>query len=627
MAEILGSISELFYNNNRYSSRIKREKRKKNYRVYASTLLISFLYYYALEICNKNWLFNGAVFTFVNIFLIYSLIYLLSTVFVKRWIASIVCGGVTTTVSVINFYTVMYRNKPVSPLDIQNAQTAFNVLGSYEFGFHFTVLASLVLYAAGILTAVFLLRKYEKEKEQGVREYIIRLGAALGLSAVLLYLVFFAGFSLKPKHTLVWSWEETYKKYGFLCVSEEMWESSLNLVKKPYGYDEEALKSAFSENDDKESGKAKKERTPDIILIMNETFFDLSNVTEIETDKSVTPFIDSLKNKVTGYSIVPGSGGGTNRSEYELLTSNSLTLMPDVTPFAFLELDGADSIVKFLKEKGYETAASHCAGDVNYARGIAYPKLGFDNSYFIGSFGDFEKYGERPYATDKYVYEHMIEKYNSMGDGPRFFFNLTIQNHGDWDLNDENEDLIHTTSDFGEYTDDINEYLSCISLSDSAFEYLVNYYKKCDRDVIICMVGDHSPVFTPEIATIDVNDSFEYLKLYATPYVMWANFDIEDGDLGYTSMPYIVPLMLKYAGVAPSEYYAFMINMYDKFPAVMSNNHYMTAEKEVVYYDNSKIAPEIKTYFDLVYNRIGKDANRIDEIHSSQRQNKEKNSK
>lgn len=613
MAELFTNISGMFYTNNRYSTQIRRKKRNDNLKVYSATFLISFLYYYALEMCNRNWLFNGFLFTFVNIFMIYGFIYILGLIFVKRWIGAIVGGAVTTVIAIINFYTVLYRNQPASPLDIHNAGTALSVLGSYDFILDIKVVLAILLYAGGVCLAVLWLKKLENKKENDLREYLVRLISTVSISLIFLYVVFFASFSLKPKFTLVWSWEESYHKYGYLALSEEMLVKSFNTVKMPYGYDEEGLRNYAEKN---AAAKKENERKPDIILIMNETYFDLSNVLKLETDKSVTPFIDSLENSVKGYSIVPGSGGGTNRSEYELLTSNSLTLMPDITPFAFLNLENADSIVSFLEAKGYTTVASHCAGDLNYARGVAYPKLGFDKSVFIEDFEVMEKYGDRPYATDKCVYEQMIMDYNRMDDGPRFLFNLTIQNHGDWNLNKPEDDIIHAKGDFGEYADQVNEYLSCVSLTDSAFEWLVNYYKNVDRDVIICMVGDHSPVFTPEIAKVDYKNQFEYLKLYATPFVMWANFDIPDADLGYTSMPYIVPLTLKYSGLNLSPFYDLMLKMYNKFPAVTATNNYLDKNNNVIYYDDSEKAPEIKTYFDMVYNRAINDKNKIEKLYA-----------
>lgn len=169
-------------------------------------------------------------------------------------------------------------------------------------------------------------------------------------------------------------------------------------------------------------------KKPDIILILNETFYDMRDLVDVKTGESAMPFIDSLKYK--GKTVVAGTGGGTNKSEYELLTSNSLQLMPAITPFNYLDFDNANSIVSYLEKLGYTTWGAHCAEALNYERGIVYPKLGFDSILFREEFeksGEVGKYGIRPYATDEFCYDKMLEDYENMGDGPRFQYMLTIQ--------------------------------------------------------------------------------------------------------------------------------------------------------------------------------------------------------
>ena len=585
----------------------RKEEQKQNLRINLVNLLISFLYYYELEICNKNYLFNGFVFTFVNIFMIYSFISVLGIFTVKKWIAAAVTGGLSTAVSLVNFYTVLFRNQPASPLDIHNIGTALDVLGSYKPGFHFTVVLTLLIFAASIFV-ILKLRKLEEDKKYTSRQYLTRILSTLGLTFVFFYVVFFAEHSVKPKLTLVWSWEESYHEYGYLASSQEMLAKSFNIVRKPDNYDEEAL-MAYAEK--QADVPQKSERKPDIILVLNETFYDLEKVTDLDADREITPFINSLDNKIHGYSFVPGVGGGTNRSEYELLTSNTLNLMPGITPFSFLDLNGANSIVSFLEEAGYTTWASHCAPSLNYSRGNAYPKLGFDKSMFDVDFEERPQYEKRPYVTDEYMYNVLIDEYNNMDDGPRFMYTLTIQNHGGWDMNPAEADIVHAKTDFGEYDSEVDEYLSCIAMSDAAFEKLVNYFETVDRDVIICMVGDHAPSWINEIAD-DTEDKFENTLVCATPFVMWANFDLEAGDVGYTSLPYIAPLVLKNAGLNLSPFYEYMLEMYEKYPVVTANNYYTDNDNVMYSYTWDTCADEINMYFDMVYNNASSKANKID---------------
>lgn len=589
------------------------KKNKNDLKIVGYEFLISFLLYLQLELCNKNYYFNGPVFTFVNIFMVYSLISVLGIFTFKRWISALVTGIASTAVGIVNFYTIQFRNQPVSTMDIQNIKTAANVASSYKFEPKITVIAALVIFALSMF-AVFRLKKAEKTKKYTAKKYFSRIVGIFACCFAFYYVFFFASWSIKPKLTLVWSWRESYHQYGFLASSEELLAKSFNVVSKPYGYDEEAL---FEYTEKQDKTLETKERTPDIIYILNETFFDLKNViSDLKTDKSYMPFIESLDNKIYGYSIVPGCGGGTNRSEYEFLTGNTLELMQGITPFSFLNLNDSPSLVSFLKSKGYQTYATHPAPSLNYSRGTAYPKLGFDLAEFDEAYENAESYGTRGYIKDEEVYKNLIQNYEKMGEEPRFMYALTIQNHGGWEMNDESEDTVRTQNDFGDLTDDVNEYLSCIDLSDSAFEYLVDYYKNCDRDVIICMAGDHCPSFAPDIAD-EAKTEFEKFGLYATPFVMWANFELEEQNLGYTSLNYLAPLMLKNAGLDLSPFYSFMCGLFEYYPVITSNGVYATGDYELKSYSGPGCDKRIRTYLDMVYNGASKKANRIDALFVS----------
>ncbi len=587
----------------------RKETQKQNIKILFANFIVSFLLYYELEMCNKNYILNGVVFTFVNIFIIYSFIAIIGLFTVKKWIAATAVSIVVTAVAAINFYTVLFRNQPVSTLDISNIGTAMDVLGSYKPGFHLTLVFLLLIFAASIFV-IIKMRKLEKEKKYTVGQYLVRILSTLILSFVFFYVVFFAKYPIKPELTLVWSWEESYHQFGYLASSEELLVKSFNVVRKPENYNEKALFEYAEKNAVK---KADNDKKPDIILILNETFYDLEKVTKLDADKEAMPFIKNLDNKIFGYSFVPGVGGGTNRSEYELLTSNTLCLMPGITPFSFLDLKDANSIVNFLKEQGYSTWASHCAPALNYSRGVAYPKLGFDKMMFDPDFKEKEFFGKRPYVTDSYMYDVLIDEYNKMPDGPRFMYTLTIQNHGGWGMNPPEADTVHAKADFGEYDSEIDEYLTCVSLSDAAFEKLVNYYKDSDRDVIICMVGDHAPSWISDVAD-KTDDKFTKTLVCATPFVIWANFDIEQKDIEYTSLPYLVPLTLKSAGMKISPYYGYMLNMFEKYPVVSANNFYCDGENKMYSCIAKACADEIKTYFDMVYNNASKKVKRADDL-------------
>ena len=104
-----------------------------------------------------------------------------------------------------------------------------------------------------------------------------------------------------------------------------------------------------------------------------------------------TPYLEyfhSLAEQAsTGYALVPDVGGGTNRSEFELLTGNSMDLLPGITPFSTLSMEGQPSVVSYLESLGYTTLAAHPALPANYRRGTAWPALGFDTTAITIKFG------------------------------------------------------------------------------------------------------------------------------------------------------------------------------------------------------------------------------------------------
>ena len=157
----------------------------------------------------------------------------------------------------------------------------------------------------------------------------------------------------------------------------------------PGGYSSEALSQISMP--DVPAGEAE---PADIILILNETFFQPSVVTDIETDRDYLEGISNLSGAILG-SAVAKAGGGTNITEAELLTGNPQAVVGG-TPFNILHMEDTSSIVSLLKDQGYYTIATHCMSGTNYHRSTGYPALGFDEIHFVEDYTDTEEYGQRP---------------------------------------------------------------------------------------------------------------------------------------------------------------------------------------------------------------------------------------
>lgn len=519
----------------------------------------------------------------------------------KIWLSGLLFCCVYFVIAIVNHYCIVLHGIPLTVMELKNAATAADVLGAYRI---VPDLKAGIIFGLWILELAVCLIAGRLEKEavpkRKMRFVLLRDVGFVLLSAGILWFGYFSPKPIKPRTTIGWLWSEAYRDYGYMACQIEVISSLWNYVLRPEGYSEEKIAEIEIEEPRQEK------RTPDVILILNETFYDLSMVTQLDADRDCLAGIHSLDNTITGYAVVPIVGGGTNQSEYELLSSNSMYLMPGVTPFNVINMQGAHTVVSHLESLGYGTIAAHPGSRSSYSRSRVYPQIGFDEIYFEDDLAEVDYYGDRPHATDESVYQNLISWYEEeQSENPVFLYCLTIQNHGGWDINRAEDAIIHARTDYGGYDKQIDEFLSCIALSDEAFVKLTEYFSGIDRDVIICMVGDHAPYIAAEIVDSGLTEQEQELYLRSTPFVIWANYDIDDAEKGFISMNYMVPLLLDTAGITKSPYYQYMSDMMEHIPVVSAYGVYFDAEDNYFTIGDQKPYTQLlDDYFMMEYNNL-----------------------
>lgn len=544
--------------------------------------------------------FRYVILNFTVLGVIWSIVAVLCmNVWLSCLLMVVICGAI----SIINHYVLLFHGMPLSFLMLQNLSTAMNVISGYDIAID-PFVVRMILILVCLLSICILNRKLSlrmESQKKPIKVYI----SVMAVFLVAFYFCFLGSNPLKPAKTISWDWQEGYRKYGFAACSVESYFQIQNVVNKPEGYSRETVQ----ELEIYERHTSEKQ-TPDIILILNETLYDLQEITEIKTDIPYLYEMYQLDNVVSGYAITPSIGGGTNSSEYELLTSNSLELMPGITPFNTLDLTGSNSIASYLKSLGYRSFACHSARSSNYSRGIGYPALQFDESFFEPDYKDMDNYYNRA-DTDESTYINLIRWYENMPESsPRFMYMLTFQNHGAYEQNPPEADLVHVQGDYEEYTQQINEYLTSISLSDKAFCQLTEYFSDVDRPVIICMVGDHAPTFASSIVSGSYSKEEQDLRLRKVPLIYWANYDLESVDVGTMSMNYVVPTLLELAGIELSPYYSYMRNLQERVPILTSYGKYYDHAGVMYSYSDDLQSPYAKVvddYFFLEYHNLQDD--------------------
>ena len=501
--------------------------------------------------------------------------------------------GISTILSFVNHYVNLWHGSPFTFAELKNFKTAMSVASSYKLTLDIQIIAVIMLTLAEIIVVNVLFRKnFSKRKVSAI---------SLALISAALFFCYFSPSPVIPKNAVGWKWYNSIVEYGYTPCLVQFTRRSFNAIPQPETYVESELKNFVENYTFSNDGN----ETPDIIFVLNETFYDLNQITDVNSDVNYLEYIQSIDNSITGYAVCPGAGGGTNSSEYELLTSNSLKIAPSITPFNIVELDGAYSLTGHLNNLGYTSISSHPDHEINYRRNVGYPALGFATSYFHPDFEDIEYYKDRHYPTDACVYRNSINWYEQMPESPRFMYILTIQNHGGYSYLDASDYLVHTQNDYGEHTSAVNEFNTCIKISDDGFKTLIDYYSKSDRKVILCMVGDHAPSFAPLIVDKDMSADEKEIALRSVPYIIWSNYiDLDSYDMpaDRMSMIYLAPTILDIANVKTTAYYDYLLNLRNEVPVITSTGIYQSADGNIYHYDEMTDYTDIlDTYFNLDY--------------------------
>lgn len=514
------------------------------------------------------------------------------------WTLYLLIGRMTTALRIelalalafglTNHYVMAFRSTPFVPWDLLSVRTAASVAQNYDFTPTPRMIMVTVLFVL-LMVAVCVLRKVPRIKLP------IRLGSAVlcGL-ALCLFVNTLQQETFQNKHYLYpFLFTPAYMtKVNGMAVTFAM-DLAYVAVDKPEGYSaEEAQKTleqygntdnVFADdeentNDSKNRGEdANNKDLPNIIVIMDEAFSDLSVVGDLETNEDYMPFMHKMQqgadHTITGYAQVSVCGGNTANSEFEFLTGNTMSFLPSGSiPYQQYITKDTPSLASYLASLGYETYAQHPYYASGWNREKVYPLLGFEHLNFIYDYAN--KTYVRKYVSDDADMQHIIDTYENKEDGkPAFIFNVTMQNHGGYTdaFSDLSED-VHATNYNSEVLD---RYLSLIRLTDQSLEKLVDYFSNVDEKTVIVFFGDHQPSDT---VAAQVQDSMllpgesvpdeQLRKRYLVPYLVWANYDIDGATQQNTSLNYLSAEVLKAAGVPTDAYQNFLLDLQKSYPVM-----------------------------------------------------------
>ena len=527
-------------------------------------------------------------------------VYLLILCFTNRVGLSAILSHVFFMVlAFVNYYVYLFRENEFIFADIRSIGTGLSVAGNYELelsprGWQVLVVSFLFIVVASLFRI-----KFEKA---------IILRAVSGLAAI--YLCVTISGVTTGINTETWEQKGSYRNgyvLNFVLSARD------SFVSEPESYDIEdvvELEKTYSKNEKNPLGDTMT-KEPTIIVVMSESFADLSVIGELETNQPLTPFMDSLyENTTKGYALSSVFGAKTPNSEWEFMTGGSMAFLPvgSVVYQQYLS-DTPSSMVSTLKEEGYTCVAMHPYFETGWSRNLIYPKLGFDESYFIEHFNQSELV--RKYISDEEMYSKIIDRYeNRKVNENLFIMSISMQNHGGYATKYENFEQNYYK--IGRSYTDANQYFSLIRESDDALRDFVNYFASVDEPVEIVFFGDHQPSLNSNFYKLLNGKGLSGLTLkelealYTVPFFIWTNYDTPEETVEITSLNFLSTMALQRAGIDLPPYNQFMADLMEVVPAINARGYY-SLEKDRYLHVEDALGEElewIRKYENLQYNGV-----------------------
>lgn len=238
---------------------------------------------------------------------------------------------------------------------------------------------------------------------------------------------------------------------------------------------------------------------PDIVVVQSESFFDPSIMKGYE-HINLAPHLHRLAAQgQSGPLHVPTYGGGTIRTEFEVLTGLSLRYFDDLQ-FPYLQMNHrvVPSMVRSLRAHGYETIALHGNDPGFWNRTTAFRAMGFDRFVSRNAFPA-NATMDGQYMADSAMTDEIMAQLKDTGP-PQFLFAISIEAHGPYDVQPGDvaaRNAIPVPDGVtGANKLELQNYLYHMQHADQELGRLAALLSRRDRPTLLLFYGDHLPALT-----------------------------------------------------------------------------------------------------------------------------------
>lgn len=522
--------------------------------------------FWMVEILNQNDVFSDlqAWQVLMNLVWYYILFLVCRLVLGRRRRAAALAICLSFLIGLVNHYVLRFRGRILFPADVASWKTAANVADAFDFSIDVYMEQAAVLLVA-YLFLVWMCQPQPKRDRLPLPAGIVAWVFCMGYS----FAFFFTGM-LPALGIYTQQW--VTQANGFLLNFTVALRYSS--VDKPDDYSHDLVLKLMDECPSVE-GDPDRTEPINIIVVMNESFSDLTIFDKLEVSQDPMPFLHSLsENTIKGWMYSPVTGGGTASVEFEYLTGFATIFQPPHTvAYQLYTKEGMPSLASLLGVNGYESTAFHPYKSSGWNRPIVYNNMRFDHQLYQEDVDN--AYLIRNYISDQSDYETIFQITDAEQGDPQFIFNVTMQNHSSYAQGWNNLEKTVTVSDELRQADYSSEqYLSLVLESDQALEQLVAHYEQSSEPTMIVFFGDHQPplknAFYEKLygKPLSERTTEEVMQQYQVPFFIWTNYDIEEQDGLVISPNYLGVLTAQMAGMPLTGFMNFLSQLYEEMPAI-----------------------------------------------------------
>ena len=553
------------FNIRKIFSAVKNKIHQLSEHQFLFTMIIAFSVEFLIEVLSRHSFGEALMFIFRNPVAyafgmsIIALTFLPMHFVGRKAAVGLIIFVVWLTLGVINFIVLFFRITPFSSMDISLITSVFSIIKMYLKLWQIIIIVLLIIGAFGFAAYLFIkipkTKVNIKKSVKTVCYVLICFGLTL-LSAV-------ESKALGGSFTNLGN---AYKQYGFTyCFSASVFSRGIS---RPSDYSKEVMSEIQNKLQNSEDtdhiDEQNAEKSPNIIMVQLESFFDLNYYRGIELSQDPIPNFRALKNNCSsGYLTVPSLGAGTANTEFEVLTGmNKAYFGIGEYPYkTILQNKSCESICYNLKESDYSCHAIHNNYAKFYDRDKVFRNLGFDTFTAVENMTNVSM-TPSGWAKDEVIPEYIDAALTSTKNRD-FVFAITVQGHGKYPAvlpEGFNPSIVVTGGIEDEaIKNQYTYYASMLKETDIMIGELIDRYSEYDEPVMIVFYGDHLP-------NIDLTqEQLTQGTLFQTEYVIWTNYQLkaEDEDLtSYQLASKVMGLCDKYNGIINQVHRLYANNEY-----------------------------------------------------------------